>query len=108
LKKSDPEQVGDILGKLTRSTPLGETLVQARIWEYWDRIAGPHLSAHGRPRDIKEGRLRIEVESEVWMHRFSFDKWRIIQRINRMARRELVSDIFFVLLPDGESLNGPE
>lgn len=57
--------------------------------------------AHARPVSIKKGVLQVEVDSAVWMNKFSYRKWPILRRINRMARKELVHDIFLVLLEDG-------
>jgi hypothetical protein len=36
------------------------------------------------------------------MHKYSYCKWEIIRRINRMAGKELVSDLFFLLAEDAE------
>ncbi len=105
MKKHEPTGVGEIIDALKRTTRLGEQLEQARIWEHWPKLVGAKLAAHGRPQAVREGALRVEVDSAVWMHRYSHWKWQIIKNINRMARKELVSDMFFVLLPDGECLD---
>jgi len=105
LKRPRPAAVGEVLAELKKSSKLGEHLEHARIWEHWEELAGTQLSAHGRPMAVKDKQLRIEVESAVWMHKFSYRKWHLIKRINRMARKELVNDVFFVLLPDGESMD---
>lgn len=104
-RTSKPVAVGDILGQLIQASPLGETLEQARIWEFWPEIAGPQLAAHGRPHSVQDRTLYIEVDSAVWMHRYSYKKFAIIRSINRMARKELVSDLFLRLLEDGKSLD---
>ena len=103
MRKVEPTSVGDVLAKLKKDTQLGEQLEQAGIWEHWAQLAGTHLSKHGQPKWVKDGTLRIEAESTVWMHRFAYAKWDIIKRINRMARRELVSDVFVVLAQDAPS-----
>lgn len=107
MKKNEPEGVGDILARMKKTTKLGLNLEQAAIWTHWEEIAGPYLAAHGRPRTVREGQLRIEADSAVWMHRFAYRKWSIIKRINRMAGRELVHDIFIELIPD-DLMPGPE
>lgn len=94
--------IADILAKLKASGKLGQNLEYARIWERWDEIAGPRLSAHGQPYTVKEGQLRVRADSAVWMHRFSYDKWGIIRRINRLAGKELVHDLFVTLEPEDE------
>lgn len=92
-----PSAVGDILDGLLQTTPLGQNLEQAQIWAQWETLAGPLLAAHGRPHSIKDRTLKVEVDSTVWMHRYSYKKFAILRAINRMAQKELVSDLFFLL-----------
>lgn len=107
LKKNDLTGIGDILKSLKKKTKLGQMLENAEIWAHWPELAGPHLAEHAQPRTIKEGVLRIEVDSAVWMHKFNYHKWAIIKRINRMAGKELVHDVFIELIPDGEEIEKP-
>lgn len=109
--RSKPTSVGNILGSLTRNVKcaekaglekLGKQLEQAAIWDNWPEIAGVYLAKHGRPSGIKDNRLHIEVDSAVWMHKYSYKKWDIIKRINRLARKELVSDIFVELASEDD------
>jgi predicted nucleic acid-binding Zn ribbon protein len=106
LKKNDPTGVGDILKALKKRTKLGRMLENAQIWEHWPELAGEPLASHARPRTVKDGQLRIEADSAVWMHKFNYHKWKIIKRINRMAGKELVSDVFIELIPDDKQMDG--
>lgn len=100
MPPKEPEGIGDILSKLVKKPTLSKAMLQARIWEEWEQLAGPVLSLHGKPHKIKDGMLTIFVDSPVWMNKFAYRKWEIIQRINRLSRRELVSDLFLELAPD--------
>jgi len=102
LKSNKPQSVGEILAKLVKKTKLGKQLEQARIWEQWPEIAGRSLYKHGRPQRVKDKTLTVEVDSTVWMNKYAYFKWDILKRINLMAGKELISDIFFMLTPDGE------
>lgn len=102
MKGNKPSSVGDILASLADTSQLGECLDQARIWEHWTELVGPYLGEHGAPKAVKERTLVIEAESPVWMSRFSFRKWDILKRINLMAGRELISDVFITLAPEDE------
>lgn len=97
MKKNQPEHVADILSRMVQSTVLGERLEQAKIWENWPHLIGSHLAKHCSPHSIKDGQLRVVVDGPVWMHKASYVKWDLLRRINLMAGRELVSDIFFLL-----------
>ena len=107
-KKNDLSSVGDILAGMKRSTKLGRQLELAQIWEHWEQLAGPRLAAHGAPYQVKDNTLRIRVDSAVWMDRYALSRWKIVGRINRMARKELVSDIFLALAPEEGEAPEPE
>ncbi|MBL7647744.1 MAG: DUF721 domain-containing protein [Candidatus Hydrogenedentes bacterium] len=104
LKRTKPEGVGDILAKLKKTTDLGKHLEHAEIWEHWPEIVGETVAKHTRPQGIKELQLRIEADSAVWMHKLNYRKWQIMKKINRIAGKELVSDMYIVLVPDGEEM----
>lgn len=99
-----PSALGDVLSKMAKRTGLREQFDQARIWEGWAEIAGPKLSPHGSPKIFKDKVLHVEVDSAVWMNRYSYLKWDLIKRINLAAGYELVSDLFFVLKDDETSV----
>ncbi len=100
MKERSLKSVGDILAKLVKKTGLGKQIDQARIWECWEDLAGANLHTHGRPRSIKDNTLIVEVDSPVWMNKYAYFKWDILQRVNRLAGKELVSDLFLVLSED--------
>ena len=102
MKKNEPTGVGDILAKLKKSTKLGDQLEKARIWELWPELVGKLMAPHGKPRAIRDNTLIIEAESPVWMHKYAYKKWDILKKINLVARRELISDVFVVL--EGDSV----
>lgn len=100
MKKSRPEHIGDILNRMKATTPLGLSLEHARIWENWTKLVGEHMAKHCRPYSVRDGQLRIMTDSAVWMHKISYIKWDLLRRINLMAKKELISDIFFLLDSD--------
>jgi len=104
MKHNKPEGVGDILSGLIKTTNLGKHLEHAEIWKHWPEIVGEATAQHTRPQGIKDLQLRIEADSAVWMHKINYRKWQVLKKINRLAGKELVSDIYIVLVPDGESM----
>lgn len=105
MPKNDLTGIGDILQKLKKTTKLGKSLEIAQIWDNWEELAGKELAMHGRPQTVRDMQLRIEADSAVWMHKFSYHKWTLIKRVNRMAKKELINDIFVTLVGDGESID---
>ena len=100
MRRGKPTSVGDVLKSLLKKTDLGKKMDQARIWSEWADIAGPALAEHGRPHAVNDQTLIIEVDSTVWMNRYAYYKWDILQRVNRLFGREIISDIYILLTPE--------
>lgn len=105
---NEPQGIGEILESLKKKSKLGKQLDQAKIWEHWPELIGEPLWMHGKPRKFRDKRLVIEAESSVWMHRFTYEKQRLIKRINRLAGYPLVDELFVTLAGEekGEEPNG--
>lgn len=99
------EGVGAILGQMITRTKLGKQLEYALIWEHWAEIMGPKLAPHAHPVTVAEMRLSIEADSAVVMHQISLQKWPIVKRVNMLARKELINDVYVALLPDGDAIS---
>lgn len=100
-----PTGISEVIASLAKTTPLGEALKQAEVWEKWPEIVGEKTAEHTKPHRVKDGTLTIVADSPVWMHRLSYRKWAVIRKINRLARKELVSDVFFQLLGDEDEID---
>ncbi len=105
MKKHELEGIDAILDAMQKQSDLGRQLDYAKIWERWPDLVGHPYYHHCRPVDIRDGCLRIEVDSSVWMHRLGFRRWEIQKAINRMAKKKLIQDIFLILMNDDEEEN---
>ena len=95
-----PKGIAEILASLKQTAALAKSFEEARIWERWPEVAGSGLMPHGRPLGVRDGTLFIEVDGAAWMHKFSYRKWDILKHANRIAGREIASDVFFKLASD--------
>lgn len=96
----EPAALGAILAELRRTTDLGLQLDRAQLWEKWPQVAGPTLCTFGRPVKFKKKKLYVETDSAVWMHRYAYARPALLERINRLAGYELVTEIHISLRPD--------
>lgn len=103
MNENKPEGIGDIIETMKTSGTLGKNLQEARIWERWPEIVGPKLMPYGQPLGVRDETLFIQVESAVWMHKFSYQKTQIIQQANKLVGEKLVSEIFLTLDSDHDS-----
>lgn len=103
----DPVRLGEILEALKANSKLGVHLDHAQIFERWAELAGPILARRSQPMKLRRGVLTVTAVSPVWMHRFSYEKADILQKINKMLATEPVEEIFLTL-PEDEGISGPE
>ena len=71
---------------------------QAEIEEVrriWDDVVGRQITEHAAPVRIDKGRLLVKVDSPVWFHQLSFLKNKMVSKINKAARRNLLKEIAF-------------
>ena len=103
MTSNDPQNIAQILEALRATTKLGAHLDHAHIWEHWDDIAGPEFAPRSHPIKVRKGVLTVAVLSPVWMHKLSYDKQAMIERINRLLSKEPIEDIYLTL-PTNEDL----
>jgi len=105
--KEDPVALGVILEALKANSKLGVHLDHAQIFERWEDLAGPVLAKRSQPMKLRRGVLTVATVSPVWMHRFSYEKAEILQKINKILGTEPVEEIFLTL-PEDEGISSPE
>ncbi len=102
MSRDEPQDLSAILEELKATTALGQRLEEAEIWEHWKEIAGPEFAPHASPVGVRDGTLVVEVESSVWMHKFSYRKSKILETCNTFLSQEKLSELYFVLTPEEE------
>lgn len=103
----DPQKLAEILDALKATTPLGRSLEYAQIWEHWDDLVGKELGARSHPLKVKRGVLTVAAAAPVWMHRFSYQKSEILEKINNILTVDPIEDVFLTL-PTEENLSPPQ
>lgn len=97
MHKDTPEDIKDILAGLKSKSELGRNLEEAKIWEYWDSIVPAPFNAHAYPLRVKNSLLYIEAETAVWMHKISYLKQEILEKLRGIIDPDLVDDLRIVL-----------
>ncbi len=89
----DMEQIKDFINKILEKLKLDEKMKIAAFWE--EQI--PNAGIHSRPIGLKGSKLKVIVDSPVWMQHLTFSKRDIIQKINTFLGKEIVKDIRFIV-----------
>ena len=105
MKRRPPSEltsIGKIISDSMDQGYLGLAGETIRVFQVWAEAVGPFNAARARPESIKDGRLRVLVESSVWIDRLSYFKAEFIDRINQALGAPLVKEIDFRVGPVSE------
>ena len=95
----DAKPIGAILeGVLQQTAKRQETL--HKIQRAWSRLVGPALATHTRPRSLRKGTLVVEAECPGDAFTWSYERARILARVQEVVGAAQVNDI---ILRPGES-----
>ena len=84
---------GSVLAGLAHRYGLGTKLLEYKLHQHWEGIAGAAVAAHTRPDTIRFKKLYLIVENSVWLQQLTFLKPALIERVNASAGHQVVSDI---------------
>jgi hypothetical protein len=65
------------------------------IWSAWKEAVGSHIATQTRVDRFYRKTLFIKVSNSVWMHQLQFMKDEIMGRVNGIAGKSVVQNIFF-------------
>jgi hypothetical protein len=85
--------LGSVLASLAHRYGLAPRLLEHKLRQQWDDIAGAAIGAHTRPDAIRFKRLYLLVRDSVWLQQLTFLKPNLIERVNAAAGQTLITDI---------------
>lgn len=89
----DVERLGNLLDPLTTRLGLGGARQTGKLWTRWSEIVGPEIAAHAQPTSLRDGVLRIKVDSPPWATEISYLVGDLRTKVNRAVGTELVTEI---------------
>ena len=97
MHNDTPEDIKHILEGLKATSELGRNLQEALIWENWDTLVPKPYSEKSFPLRVKDSVLVIEVENAVFLHKISYLKQEILEKLKCVVSFEIIEDVRFVL-----------
>lgn len=92
----NPRHLGDILPELVDALGIRAKLKRQEVLTLWPEVVGERVAKVTRAREVRDGRLFVEVESSAWRNELFYLKREIIQQLNNRAGEEVVHDLVFV------------
>lgn len=91
-----PRALGEILSQLVGSLGIHANLKRHEVPTLWEEVVGEKIAKVTRAREVRDGRLFVEVESSAWRNELFYMKEEIVQHLNKRAGEQVIHDIIFV------------
>ena len=93
MRKSNQQQIGAVIKKLLKNQQLEGRLQELDLLDNCKEILGENLMKFVKEISIKDGILSIKVSSAVVRNELSYQKSKIIEKMNNQAENEIVKEI---------------
>ena len=95
MKKKDIVPFKTALEKFFKETDWSKKIKGYQIISNWENLAGKEIAQSSQPIKIQDQCLFLAVKSNVWANELNLRKGELIQKINREAGEEIISNILF-------------
>ncbi|MEZ4756454.1 MAG: DUF721 domain-containing protein [Flavobacteriales bacterium] len=92
-KRTNERTLGDALGDLVDSFGMRERMDELDITTAWDHVVGPLVARHTVSVKLREGRLRVRVDSAPLRHELLYMRDTLREILNKRAGRPVVNEI---------------
>ena len=88
-----PERLANILDRL--GNRVAPALRSCSLLALWPQVVDERVRQHAEPLKISNRTLYVATSSPAWAQELGFLKPRIIEKFNRLAGSDAISDIRF-------------
>jgi predicted nucleic acid-binding Zn ribbon protein len=85
-----------VLGQIIHSHGLERRLAEGNLLSRWPQSVGEKIAGVTEAIDLKDGRLFVKVTSAAWRSELVLLKPGILEKLNKMAGKKLITDIVFI------------
>lgn len=96
MKKSNSEQVGDILRRFMRDEGLETPLNQFRLMSAWKDVMGDGIEQYTGDMFIKNQTLFVKIKSSVLKNNLMMMRTSLVDKLNKTVNAQVITDIHFV------------
>ncbi|MDO4823646.1 MAG: DUF721 domain-containing protein [Bacteroidales bacterium] len=96
MKKSNSEQVGDILRRFMRDEGLETPLNQFRLMSAWKDVMGDGIEQYTGDMFIKNQTLFVKIKSSVLKNNLMMMRTSLVDKLNNTVNAQVITDIHFV------------
>ena len=92
-KRSNEQSLTEALDRLVDAFGMRERMDELDITTAWDKLVGPMVARHTVTVRVREGRLRVRVDSAPLRHELSYMREALKEVLNHRAGRTVVEEI---------------
>tara|TARA_B100001564_G_C20418815_1_gene569152 strand:- start:356 stop:646 length:291 start_codon:yes stop_codon:yes gene_type:complete len=94
MRGKNNQKIGEIIKKLTTKSNIKDKLDKLDILDYWHDTIGKNLTKYIVNEYVKNDVLYVKLKSSVVRNELSYNKSKIIEKINSIAGKKVIKDIF--------------
>jgi len=95
MKKKDIVPFEAALRIFLKEKKWSQKIKGYQIISDWENLAGKEIAQSSQPIKIQDKCLFLAVKSNVWANELNLRKGELIEKINREAGEEIISNILF-------------
>ncbi|MBR3443468.1 MAG: DUF721 domain-containing protein [Bacteroidaceae bacterium] len=95
MRKSNTEQLGNILRRYLREEGLETPLNQHRLINAWPDVMGQGIMQYTGERFIKGQTLYVQIRSSILKQELMMSRQTLVRRLNEHIQAQVITDIQF-------------
>ena len=95
MRKSNTEQLGNILRRYLREEGLETPLNQHRLINDWPDVMGQGIMQYTGERFIKGQTLYVQIRSSILKQELMMSRQTLVRRLNEHIQAQVITDIQF-------------
>jgi len=93
MRKSNEQSIGKVIRKLLKNQKLAGRLLELDAIQSCENILGKELMKYINEITFKKGKLIIKVKSAAVRNELSYQKEKILDKINHTSKNEIVREV---------------
>jgi hypothetical protein len=96
LRGSNEQTLKAVIDELLKTYRLEDGISATKAINSWEKVVGTLIFKHTEKIYIRKNILYLKLDSPALKQELSFEKTRIIKKINKIAEHKLIEDIIFL------------
>lgn len=95
MKKTNEILLKDAISSFLKDNNLETKLIETRVIGAWEEVAGKLIARHTNQMQVKDRVLYVKVDSAALREELSFQRSKLVKKLNAAAGIEAIDDIKF-------------